>query len=307
MSPKRRLSKKPLVQGSVVDRLSQRRRRELRAGARRFLQVDPKSLQALAYGPSFRIAVAVLFGLALSLGSVASQPLIEHIQGDRASAAPVLVSSVAVQGNRRLSAESVALASGITRDSLASSLDTHTIVENLNSHPFIGSASAALLPTGQVLVRIVEREPMGLIRGPAVEGGESLWRLVDAEGTPFIEARAEQWSLLPRFRSAQPRATDEPDSLLVDALAIAAQLTDSPTQRAVHREIELPSKGAGRGWVLHSQTLPRTVILGEDELEPRLAKLAMLLGTDLPSTRGAEEIDLRFANQAVLRSRSSSQ
>ncbi|MFT5695686.1 MAG: hypothetical protein ACI9QQ_001665, partial [Myxococcota bacterium] len=85
------------------------------------------------------------------------------------------------------------------------------------------------------------------------------------------------------------------------------QLTDSPTQRAVHREIELPSKGAGRGWVLHSQTLPRTVILGEDELEPRLAKLAMLLGTDLPSTRGAEEIDLRFANQAVLRSRSSSQ
>ncbi|MDE0911424.1 MAG: hypothetical protein OSB60_13245, partial [Myxococcota bacterium] len=63
---------------------------------------------------------------------------------------------------------------------------------------------------------------------------------------------------------------------------------------------------AGLGWVLHSQELPRTVILGEDELEPRLKKLSLLLTSNMPAARAAEEIDLRFANQAVLRSRSPS-
>lgn len=308
MSPKRRAGGRANTRDSAVSRLGRRRAwdRHPRLGATREWARDPANLQLAIHTPRFRRMVALLFVLAVALGTLGSPFVIALVQGDERSMGPILVQSVAVQGNRRLAAPAVARASGVARDSLASEVDCEQVTSNLEKHPWIRKAHTTLLPGGQLVIRIEEREPVALVRGPANEGEGSIWRLIDGTGTPFARTRAEDWSRLPRFRSRRVLATGEIDSALIEALLIARRLSARPGWRPTAHEIELPTDASSRGWVLHSRTLPRTVILGENELEPRLERLAMLLDSKLPTARGAEEIDLRFADHAVLRSRSSS-
>ena len=246
------------------------------------------------------------FVAAFWLGTVTSHRVVEQIQGDASSASAMRVHALAVQGHERLSAARIAKASGLGSGSLASASDPERIARQLESDVFIESAQVTTLPTGTVVVRVQEREPVALLRGAEFEGGSQTWRLVDTTGTPFARTRARGWSRLPRFRSAEALPTNKPNPKLVFGLSLAALMREINGQSVVKREIQLPSEANGLGWVLHSQTLPRTVILGEDELKPRLERLALLLASSLPATRGAEEIDLRFAGQAVLRSGSSS-
>ncbi len=308
MRSKRRAGGRANARDSAVTRLGRRRTRERypRLGATREWVRDPASIQLAVHTPRFRRAVAGLFVLAIALGSLASPFVIEILQGDDRSTAPVLVRGVAVQGNQRLSAAAVAKASGVSPDGLASEVDCEQVALDLESHPWIRRADVTLLPGGKLVIRIEEREPVALVRGRAAAGDAIVWRLIDRSGTPFAKTRAEDWSRLPRFRSQRVLATGEIDPALIEALEIARQMSGRADWSPTSHEIELPTEDAGRGWVLHSRTLPRTVILGEEELERRLERLALLLDSDLPSARAAEEIDLRFAGLAVLRSGSPS-
>jgi hypothetical protein len=300
----------------VVNRLGRRRARDrysrwgarwsARWGAIREWARDPASIQLAVKTPRFRRAVTALFVLSIALGSLTSPWVVDLLRGGEQSLIPTRVRSIAVQGHRRLPARAVAKASGIAQDGLASQVDCEQVVRNLENHPWVRHADAVLLLDGKPVIRIEEREPVALVRGPAVVGDASIWRLVDRSGTPFARTRAEDWSRLPRLRSRRALTTGEVDPALTTALEITRHMSSRGDWRPTSREIELPTDDTGRGWVLHSRTLPRTVILGEDELEPRLERLALLLDSDLPSARGAEEIDLRFADLAVLRSRSSS-
>jgi cell division septal protein FtsQ len=235
-----------------------------------------------------------------------SQYVVAEMQGDASNEAPVRVRGLAVQGHKRLSAGRVAAASGLAPGMLASEIDTAKVAAALNAHEMIRSATVAALPHGKLILRVEEREPVAIVRAPEVEGGGDVLRLVDTTGTPFARAQATDWSRLPRLRSATVLPTDQADPQLLSALWLAALIRQTNGSDREAREIELPSQQTGLGWVLHSQELPRTVILGEDELEPRLEKLSLLLTSNMPAARAAEEIDLRFANQAVLRSRSPS-
>ncbi|MBW2389594.1 MAG: FtsQ-type POTRA domain-containing protein [Deltaproteobacteria bacterium] len=308
MRSKRRAGGRADTRDSAVSRLGRRRTRERypRLGATREWVRDPASIQLAVHAPRFRRAVVGFFFLAVAFGTLASPIVVEVLQGNDQSTAPILVHGVAVQGNQRLSAAAVAKASGVAPDGLASEVDCEQVALNLESHPWIRNAHATLLPGGKLVIRIEEREPVGLVRGRAAEGEAIIWRLIDGSGTPFASTRAENWSRLPRFRSQRVLTTGEIDPALIEALEIARQMSGRADWRPTSREIELPTEDAGRGWVLHSRTLPRTIILGEEELEPRLERLALLLDSELPSARGAEEIDLRFAGLAVLRSGSSS-
>ncbi|MCH7599351.1 MAG: FtsQ-type POTRA domain-containing protein [Myxococcales bacterium] len=320
MSPKRttrgKASGKARRQSSWVSRLTQRwppLGRGVRGAGRSRGRVGPGRIQRGSFAVYFRPAVAGLFFIALVLGVLVSHPVIESARGDKQSAVQVRVQSVAVLGNHRLSLADVARASGVAPDSLASEVDSAQVAKTLEQHPWIRRAEATLLPDGKLLVRIKERKPIALVREVVRDSrnadnteNQTVWRLVDATGTPFARTRAEDWSRLPRLRSQRTLATGEIDPTLVEALSIVRFMRSHAGRRLGAREIELPARDAGRGWVLHSQTLPHTVILGEKELEPRLERLALLLASDLPSARGAEEIDLRFADRAVLRSRSPS-
>jgi len=311
MTKKRRASRKVAAQSSLINRLARRRPplgRGLPSRLREFRQAGPPRIQRGSFSVYFRPAVAGLFAIALVLGILVSHPVIERALGDEQSAVQVLVQSVAVLGNQRLSPIDVARASGVAPDSLASEVDRARVAEALERHPWIRRAEATLLPHGKLLVRIEEREPIALLRELAQDSqradDETVWRLVDATGTPFARTRAPDWSRLPRLRSRRVLATGEVDPVLVEALSIVNFTRGNVGKRLATQEIELPAQDTDRGWVLHSQTLPHTVILGEGELQPRLERLALLLASDLPSARRAEEIDLRFAERAILRSRS---
>lgn len=322
MSPRRKTGRHyARTQSSLINRLSNRRPPlglGVRDGTRGWGHAGPIRVQRGSFAVYFRPAVAGMIVAALALGILTSRLVIGYAMGDRQSALQVLVQSVAVMGNHRLSAAEVARASGVAPDSLASKVDPARVAANLERHPWIRSAEATLLPDGKLLVRVEERQPIALVRGfehaddthysesAKNTGSEAVWRLVDPSGTPFARTRAEDWSRLPRFRSQRALATGVIDPTLVEALSIVQLMQDRGLSRDARREIELPAQNAGRGWVLHSQTLPHTVILGEDDLEPRLERLALLLASDLSSARGAEEIDLRFADRVVLRSRSPS-
>ncbi len=314
MKSKRRASRRTRTRNSTIAMLggghparTRMGERDTRlAAARGWARGEPTRIQRIVHAPGFRVVVIALSALALSLGALASNPLIERVQGDQRSEAPVRVQSIAVQGNTRLSATAVAHASGVAPDSIATEVDPEQVRLNLEKHPWIGHANTALLPDGKLVIRIEEREPAALVRGPASAGDKPIWRLLDATGTPFVGTRAEEWSRLPRFRSERVLATGEAEPALVEALTVARLVHGHTGTRLTTREVELPAVQAGRGWVLHSQTLPHTVILGENELESRLQELALLLDSDLPSARGAVEIDLRFADLAVLRSSSPS-
>ena len=102
----------------------------------------------------------------------------------------------------------------VVLEELASEVDREQVVRNLENHPWVRHADAALLLDGQLVIRIEEREPVALVRGPAVADKAFIWRLVDRTGTPFARTRAEDWSRLPRLRS---RGTRLPSSARVRA------------------------------------------------------------------------------------------
>jgi len=304
MSPKRRTGRRTRKQSPVISRLNRKRRHDgfTNGGV---MRGDSVHMPGRDRAPGFRLLTSLGFALALLTGIISSRSVIQHVQAGETSGDPVRVRSVAVLGNQRLSAASVAQASGVAPDSIATRLDTKQIARTLERHPLIGSARSIVLPHGQLVVSVEERNPVALLRGRPGAKQEVVWRLVDSTGTPFANTRAEAWSRLPRLRSARARATGVVDPTLVEAIRIAMQIDRERAPAVAEREIELPTKGSGIGWVLHSQTLPHRVILGTQDLEPRLERLAMLLDADLPTARGVEEIDLRFADQAVLRGRSS--
>ncbi|MCP5044175.1 MAG: FtsQ-type POTRA domain-containing protein [bacterium] len=305
MSPKRRAGGRIRNQSPVIARLN-RKQPSTRLARDGWLRADPARMSDQDSALAFRLLVSAGFALALLVGIFTSDSVIQRVQGSVASEAPVLVQSVAVLGNQRLPAAAVALASGVARDAIASQLHPERIGSTLEEHPLIRSATATLLPDGKLVVRIEERDPVALLRGSAKRGDTAVWRLVDSTGTPFAQARAEQWSRLPRLRSNRVLETGEADATLLEAIEVATLLGLDVEPSGSPREIELPQTDVGGGWVLHSQTLPRRVLLGTGELEPRLERLAMLLDADPDAARGIEEIDLRFADQAVLRTTSSS-
>ncbi len=302
MSPKRRNHQGRARQSALVNRLNRKHRRDP-FHARGWLRVDPARVQGVDGDLARRMLVTSGFVLALLIGATAGPALVASWQDDEQGAR---IHSVAVQGNARLSAETVALATGVARGSALAALDRHDIEAKLSAHPLIATAHAALLPDGQLVVRIEEREPRALLRSPGGDKSEPKWRLVDASGTPFAETRVEAWSRLPRLRSAQAFEDDAAAAPLGDAIELAAALEDPRFAALKHREIEVPAEATSAGWVIHTRGNPRRVLLGKEEVKPRLERLAMLLDAKLPEARTATEIDLRFAGQAVLRSRPAS-
>ncbi len=305
MSAKRRPFSRGTRQSAVVARLGRRQRRDP-FSTRGWLSVDATRVQGVDRTLIRRLVLTTGFALALLLGATSGPALVASFNTVGADGETVLVRSVAVQGNVRLNAATVAMASGVARDSIASQLDPSQVEANLESHPMIRAADVALLPDGQLVVRIAEREPHALLRGRGDEGSATAWRLVDADGTPFADTRAEAWSRLPRVRSAAVIESDIASAPLREAIELAAQMDDPRFAVLGDREIELPAEAGSDGWVLHARGNPRRVVLGTDEVKPRLERLAMLLNADLSAARTATEIDFRFAGQAVLRSGSSS-
>jgi len=66
-------------------------------------------------------------------------------------------------------------------------------------------------------------------------------------------------------------------------------------------EIHVSAEGDPAGFTLALSGVNPRVILGWDDLEPKLRELARVLAAELPEFASATELDLRFAGQGILR------
>jgi hypothetical protein len=224
------------------------------------------------------------------------------------------VETIAVQGNAHLSFEDVAEATGVAPDGPMAEVDIHDVVARLESEGWIRAAQVLVLPPSTLLVRVEERVPSAILmdgtnRVLGKDDAQSgAGRLVDATGMPFAPLRGRRAVLgeagLPRIVGGRSLASGEVHPTLVTALALLERFRATSgalggTPDGVAR-VHLPGDG-DEGWVLEVPDRTLRVVLGRDHLLERFDRLSALLRAQLPALDQPVRIDLRFADQAVLR------
>lgn len=243
--------------------------------------------------------------VACVLGAALAGPLLRA--GVAARPELFAVRELAVVGIEQLALAEVARAAGLAEDTGGVTLDE--LGGRLARHPWIAGVRTARVSPDTVVVRIVERVPAAIwVRGAGPEGADDAL-LVDADGIAFAAAGGFD---LPRLRlepsavgSCPPVGGCAPDARLAAGVELARAIERAGFARP---EIELPSRAADAPAGLSPHTLPvlrlagvtPRVLLGQGDLEAQLERLTRVLA-DVPASRAADEIDLRFAGQVVLR------
>ncbi len=251
------------------------------------------------------VAPAVALTAALA-GFFAAPPLFERLWLPR-----VPLERVAVLGTAALQPETVARRLLARAGTPLSNVRPDQVASLVTADPWIASADSFRLPEGTLLVRVVERRAVARHQGTP----ESEVTLVDPSGQLFPGA-ATAGGPLPLVRG--PLAPDAPLSPV--ALEILAELARHPglardpaaitlelpgaadsAAGAAERPAEAGSPAAGAGYVLEIGRSGTRVLLGESFLKRRIARLASLLEQRDALVAGANVIDLRYADRAVLR------
>lgn len=238
------------------------------------------------------LALVVLGGLAA--GVAAGPPLRERVR-ELARSERFETRRIAVEGTQRLSAREVADASGVAAGTPLLAVDVSDVLARLRAHPWIVEASAVRLPPDRLLVRVRERQPRGFT--DATDSQAPL--LVDTDGIPFASATPRDLDMLPRLAAPVPAAPGERSSALAASVALAAAIERAGLGPV--REISAAAERDPLGFAFRLARASARVVIGREDWEARLARLARLLAAGLPEARGAQEIDLRFAERAVLR------
>jgi cell division protein FtsQ len=222
--------------------------------------------------------------------------------------------TISVLGNERLTSAEIAEMTGLPRQADLAEVPLRDLEERIARHPWIRTARVAVLPTGTLIVDVEEREVHAIVR--AAHGGPA--HLLDAECVPFAPAPHELTvavDALPTLRSRAPVEMGRADPQLCEALALTELLRefagsdhglrpfDSASASFVSFEVLLPDPHSDLGWTLHEPS-GRSVVLGNaprDDMKERLGRLARLLDSGIGAVARASTIDLRFADQAVLR------
>ena len=169
------------------------------------------------------------------------------------------------------------------------------VVLALQQHDWIQSARALRLPGGALLVDVREHEPVA-----RVKLGRQLYA-VDREGEPFAplaaDALPELVRIVPERDEARP---GERNLQLATAVRLAHRLPELGL--APPRQVTIAAEDDPRGYELTLAALDARIVLGRSDLDARLDALARLLAARPDVVADAASIDLRFADQVVLRS-----
>jgi cell division septal protein FtsQ len=261
----------------------ERRRRahehlDRRRGGRR-----PAARRSLAWLP---LAISVVAGALLG------SPLVRAAAGGL-SPTPPRVSAIHVRGAEQLAPERVAAASGVEPGTEVGAVDPETVAARIAELPWVARARAVQLPLGPLLVEVEERVAVALARAGASRA------FVDAAGTAFAPLEGDTAPELPELWLPDPFSIGAADPRLASALDLLAQVTGRGLPEP--EQVRVAAENDPEGFSLKLPDLDGRVILGREDLEARLAALAELLASGLSEIAGAAQLDLRFADQAVLR------
>jgi cell division septal protein FtsQ len=209
--------------------------------------------------------------------------------------AAVALETVSVEGNRRVSAPDLVAASGLEAGMPLLDVDVEAVTALIEAHPWVESARVFRILPSLILVRVEERAPIAV----AAEEGGTPW-LVDASGLPFAPAEPDDVASLPWLVAPAPVRARVVSMELARGAALAAALRT--TRLAEGAEIRIAPPPDPEGLSLLVAGFRGRVVLGHGDLEQKLQRLETLRASGLPETTAAEVIDLRFEDQAVLRS-----
>jgi cell division septal protein FtsQ len=244
------------------------------------------------------LIVGATTAVSLLVGAIFGSPLVAEarfwIAGE-----PVRLETISVHGAQRLSLVSIAESTGLTPGTAFDSIDSRVIERSLAEHPWIAEARTVRLPTGQLLIEIDERVARAVV---VTENGET-GSAVDAAGIPFAPAEEQDLSTLPKLRTNSKIESHVADERLARAIALAYQLPEFDLP--LPTELSISAHSDSEGFTLRLPGFSPRIVVGWEDFETRLAKLARLLEENLEEVGNAQSLDLRFADQAVLRGTSS--
>jgi cell division protein FtsQ len=206
---------------------------------------------------------------------------------------PWLVESVEVIGAKRLSPGEVAKAAGMTRGTAFDAAEPERVARALGEHAWVAEAHAARLPGGTMVLSVREREPLAVIDARSGPLG------VDAEGRPFAVLDSREARDLPRLRCEDTPPPGEADARIAEAIRVARSLPERGL--SLPREIELKGARDPEGLVLRMPGLDARFVLGDEEFDARVGKMVELMAKRPAEVADAEQVDLRFSGQAVLK------
>ena len=245
-----------------------------------------------------RLLAAAVASLSVAAGAALGTPFGASVTS---WLAPANLSQIHVRGAFRLDADLISAATGAALGAPISRQDIPQITERVARHPWVSSARAAVLPGGILIVAIEEQVPEAVVV-IEVDRGATRLLLVDRHGMPFAPASADDVEVLPHLLPTGRIAEDAPDTRLAAALDLAKRLPEHGLPGTV--EIFIAPADDPEGLALHIPAIPGRIVLGWVDLDARLEQLAALLSADLAEVRDASRIDLRFGDQAVLRTHS---
>jgi cell division protein FtsQ len=238
------------------------------------------------------VAGALLFGLLFGQGT-----LLAAASGFGSSGT---VETIAVRGAVRLTPAEVAAATGVVPGAPLATVDPRAVAEQLEDHDWIAQARAMRLPGGSLVVEVVERAPLA-----SIDVGSPPARFaVDASGAPFAPATAQELEDLPRLVPAAEVTPRESSERLAEAVRVAHRLPDLGL--ALPTEVTIAAEDDPEGMTFQLAALPARFVMGRDDLDARLDDLVRLLAADPNGVAEAERVDLRFADQVVLRKKPTS-
>jgi hypothetical protein len=166
------------------------------------------------------------------------------------------------------------------------------IAARLEAHPWIAEAAVARLAPDAAVARVREYTPAAVV----IALGETP-ALVDEHGLAFADAEGSDWSALPQLIVADLAPRDRRDPVLAQGVALARAALAAGFSGI---EIALDGEDPNAVPALRIAGVPARIVLGASDPAPKLARLVRLLANE-PSAAEAREIDLRFAEQVVLR------
>jgi len=244
--------------------------------------------------PPFSLVVPLAVVASLAIGMLFGSPLVATARSWIAGE-PVRVEAISVRGSHYLSPAEIAASTGLPPGAEWASVDPRAVEASLVEHPWIAAASAVRLPTGRVLVHVSEEVPRALV----AVGKPAQDFAVNPAGVPFAPAGNRAPSGLPRLIPSRSVERDVADEALAGAIELAYRLPEFGLP--LPTELFIPDAADPTGFAFRLPNLKPRIVLGRDHFEARLASLSRLLESGLEEVGASETLDLRFADQAVLR------
>ena len=244
--------------------------------------------------PPLSVVVPAAIVASMAIGALFGSPLVATARSWIAGET-LRLEAISARGIERLSLAEIAKSTGLPPGAEWASIDPRKIEASLIEHPWIADASAVRLPTGRLLVHVTEHIPRALV----ALGKPAQDFAVNLQGMPFAPADDRVPPGLPRLIPSGAVERDIANERLARAIELAHRLPEF--NLPLPSELFISDDTNPTGFAIRLPGLKPRIVLGHNHLDARLAGLARLLETELEEVEGSETLDLRFADQAVLR------